>query len=181
MTNLEKENLRRIAEELIWYGSKSENGKWEIYICVDFDYTLTCKGAWTTGKFIENPGCFDILKRWAKDYNCKYVLDTMRGGERLLEAVKWCNENGIEFVGLNRNPHQDKDGESSNKAWCAYSIDDHNLGCPLVYPEGDGRPYVDWNCVDKMMTEILDPLSELLVEMEEEVLTVKAEVEKNNA
>lgn len=55
MSNIKKENLAKIAEELIWYGGKSPDGRWEIFICVDFDYTLTCKGSWTTGKFVENP------------------------------------------------------------------------------------------------------------------------------
>ena len=172
---VDKKNLAKIAEELIWYGGKSPDGRWEIFIGLDFDYTLTCKGSWTTGKFVENPGCFEILDKWAKEFNCKYVLDTMRGGDRALEAAEWCNEHGLEFIGINTNPYQDQDGESTNKTWCAYSIDDHNLGCPLIYPEGD-RPYVDWKEVDKQMREILQPLSELLNEMADSVLAVKASV-----
>ena len=171
-----RDNLRKIAEELIWYGGKSPDGRWEIYIGIDFDYTLTCKGSWTTGKFIENPDCFKILDNWAKEFNCKYVLDTMRAGERADEAAEWCRQHGLELIGINKNPYQDKTEEATNKTWCAYSIDDHNLGCPLVYPDDGGRPYVDWHEVDKQMREILQPLSELLVEMETDVLSVKAEI-----
>ena len=181
MSNIKKENLAKIAEELIWYGGKSPDGRWEIFICVDFDYTLTCKGSWTTGKFVENPGCFEILDKWAKEFNCKYVLDTMRSGDRALEAANWCEEHGLNFIGINKNPYQDEGEYSTRKSWCAYSIDDHNLGCPLVYPEDGGRPYVDWYEIDKEMRKILRPLSELLNEMEDSVLAVKAEVmAKNN-
>lgn len=173
---LNRENLEKIAEELIWYGGKSADGRWEIFIGVDFDYTMTCKGSWTTGKFIENPGCFEVLDAWAKEFNCKYVLDTMRSGERANEAAAWCSEHGLELIGINRNPYQSTDYGETRKTWCAYSIDDHNLGCPLIYPEDGGRPYVDWIEVDKQMREILQPLSELLNEMEESVLAVKADV-----
>lgn len=173
---VDKKNLEKIAEELIWYGGKSPDGRWKIFICVDFDYTLTCKGSWVTGNLVENPGCFDILKAWEKEFNCKFVLDTMRSGEKAMEAAAWCEEHGLHLIGINQNPYQEEDYATTRKTWCAYSIDDHNLGCPLIYPEGGGRPYVNWIEVDKQMREILQPLSELLNELEDSVLAVKADV-----
>ena len=168
------QNLRKIAEELIWYGAKTEDGRWPIFISIDFDYTITCKGSWTTGKFVENPGCFETLKRWAKDYNCRYCLNTMRTGEGLEKAVKWCNDNGIEFFGVGRNPHQ-MEGQNQ-KVWGVFSIDDINAGSPLVFPEDGDRPYVDWKGIDEWLTPILNDISVLVKEMEEEVLAKKEEV-----
>jgi len=49
----------------------------------------------------------------------------------------------------------------------------------LVYPEGDGRPYVDWCAIDEELTPILDMLAQLLPEMEDEVLEAKRKVMEN--
>lgn len=168
------QNLRKIAEELIWYGGKTEDGRWPIFINLDFDYTITCKGSWVSGKFVENPGCFEILKRWEKDYNCKYCLNTMRTGEGRDKAVKWCRENGLEFFGIGRNPYQEE--EQVSKTWGVFSIDDINAGSPLIFPENGDRAYVDWKGIDEWLTPMLSDISVLLKEMEKEVLENKEKV-----
>lgn len=173
---MKRENLRKVAEELIWYGGKDEDGRWPIFICVDFDYTITKKGSWRTGIFIENPHCFETLRKWAEKYNCKYCLDTMRGARGAEGPIEFCRENGIEFAGIGINPYQHFGEGMTTKCWGVYIIDDRNPTC-LVWPEDGDRPYVDWYKIDEVMTPILEELSALLPEMEEEVLYEKAMVE----
>ena len=173
---MRKENLRRIAEELIWYGGKSDDGRWQIFINLDFDYTLTCKGSWVSGKFVANPNAFETLAKWSDRYNCKYFLNTMRGPDTIGSVVDWCRSNGLEFIGIWSNPYQDTGEGCTRKCWGVFNIDDINAGAKLVCPDGDGRPYVDWNALDEEMTPILEMLSELLPEMDEEVLETKRRV-----
>ena len=176
---MKKENLRRIAEELIWYGGKSDDGRWQIFITLDFDYTITCKGSWVSGKFVANPHAFETLRKWSENYNCKYCLNTMRDESNVGGAVEFCNQNGLEFIGVGKNPYQDIEGGNTNKVWGVFDIDDINACTKLVYPEGDGRPYVDWYAIDEELTPVLDMLAQLLPEMEEEVLETKRKVMEN--
>lgn len=167
-------NIKDICTEIIWYGGK-EGGRWVIPIVLDFDFTVTCKSSWLDGTFVENEGCFNLLKSWTEEFNVKYVLDTMRGGKHIEPAVKYLQDNDISLLGVGRNPYQDSDGEFSPKCWGVFAIDDRNVGVPLVYPK-NGRPYVDWYMVDAMLTHKLRDICKMLPVYEEEVLQRKAEV-----
>lgn len=174
MFGLNKKKMKEICTEIIWYGGK-RNGKWIIPIVLDFDFTVTCKSSWLDGTFTENEGCFATLKKWTEEYNVMYVLDTMRGGEHIKPAVDYLVENGISILGVGRNPYQDSDGCFSTKCWGVFSIDDRNVGTPLIYPE-NGRPFVDWKKIDAMLTPTLQEIHDKLPIYEEEVLRNKAEV-----
>ena len=72
----------------------------------------------------------------------KIVLNTMRSGQYLQNAIDWFAKNNIPLYGANHNPDQ-KAWTDSPKVYADLYIDDAALGAPLIYPIG-GRPYIDW-------------------------------------
>lgn len=110
----------------------------------------------------------------------KLILNTMRSdqpGKRqyLTEAVAWFSRNGIELYGIQEDPNQHT-WTSSRKAYGQLSLDDINLGMPLItwkYAAGFGwqpqtnyapglildnlpvsdRPYVDWGNTRQLLKE----------------------------
>jgi hypothetical protein len=175
-------NVDNYCEEIIWYSKKDEKtGKWIIPIVIDFDYCITKESSWLNGTFTENPGCFDVLRRWADEFGVVYILETMRGPSRVQPAVDYCKDNGIEFFGIGRNPLQADDEDATCKCWGLFDIDDRNAGTFLKFPS-DKRPYIDWELMGMWLSPILKQICQRLPEMEDDVLGRKAEVEgKHNA
>lgn len=112
-------------------------------IAIDFDGTCV-KHAYP--KIGEDIGAIPVLKQLVKDGH-QLVLNTMRGGELLGEAVKWFNDNGIILCGANHTPGQ-ATWTTSPKVYAELYIDDAALGCPTIMDK-DGRVYVDWKIVAK--------------------------------
>ena len=109
-------------------------------IAVDFDGTCV-KHAYP--KIGEDIGAVPVLKKLVNDGH-KIVLNTMRSGDLLDEAVNWFTVNGIPLYGVGKTPDQDK-WTSSPKAFAQVYIDDAALGCPTV---SDGKSiFVDWRTV----------------------------------
>ena len=148
-----------IIDEILFYSERSENGRWIIPIVVDWDYTLTKCSSWESGEMVINTEAFDIMKRWIKDYNVGFILDTMRHDEILKEPLETLEKYGVKLYGLRKNPQQDKDGNTVPKAFAVFSIDDRNVNIPVKWYEDCTRPYVDWIEVDKIMTPILEHIS----------------------
>lgn len=114
-------------------------------LAVDFDGTIAKHEFPRIGE--EVPYCFKYLKR-LQEMGVKLILYTMRSdgqsvGNVLTEAVEYCRKNGIEFWGVNVNPEQHT-WTSSPKAYAHQYIDDNAIGCSLVYPTNEDRPYVNW-------------------------------------
>lgn len=82
----------------------------------------------------------------------KLILLTMRSGDELKAAVRWCTEHGLgNWFGINENPEQEN-WSKSRKVYAQVYIDDAALGCPLVQPgHEDDRPCVDWPAVQKLL------------------------------
>ena len=116
-------------------------------ICVDFDGTMVFHHYPYIGE--ENKPCVEVLKKWS-DNGVGIILDTMRSGNDCDEAVKWCKERGIELYGVGKDPNQEK-WTNSNKCYGVFSVDDRNLGVPLIFRDGE-RPAVDWKKVDELYT-----------------------------
>ena len=166
-------NVDKICEEIIWYSKKDEEtGKWIIPVVIDFDFTITKESSWLKGTFTENDHCIEIMKKWEKEFGVKFVLETMRGPKNIQPAIDFCTSKGIDFFGIGRNPLQDADGDTTCKCWGIFDIDDRNAGMPLKEPE-NGRPYVDWEALDKRMTPILEQMCKRMEETEERVLEAK--------
>ena len=151
-----------IIDEILYYGERSKNGRWIIPIAVDWDFTITSCSSWKEGTMEINYKAFKVMKRWIEDYNVGFILDTMRHDGILEEPLKILRENGIELYGIRKNPQQDKDGNEVTKAWAVFSIDDRNVGTPVIMAEGCNRPSVDWDKVDEIMTPILEEISATL-------------------
>lgn len=116
-----------------------------MYIAVDFDGTCVTHEYPNIGKDI---GAVPVLKKLA-DRGYKIILNTMRSGKELSDAVKWFEENEISLYGINNNPTQ-KSWTTSPKVYAHIYIDDAALGCPLkMVPSISDRPYVDWKKVKR--------------------------------
>lgn len=126
-----------------------------IPIVFDFDGTVVSHKYPSIGK--ENENCVDIMKKWTRDYNVGWILDTMRSGKELDEALKWCEDRSIKLYGIGKHPTQ-KEWTSSPKAYGIFSIDDRNVGVPLIYDKEE-RPRVDWKKIDELMKPILTRIS----------------------
>ena len=101
-------------------------------IAVDFDGTIVEHRYPEIGK--EIPFAVATLKELQKDGH-KLILWSVREGELLDEAVKWCEERGLRFLAVNRNLDENGPGESlgtnpsfSRKLKAQVFIDDRNVG-----------------------------------------------------
>lgn len=111
-----------------------------MYISVDFDGTVVKHRYPAIGP--EVPLAISTLKMWVREGR-KLILNTMRSGMELDDAVAFLIKKGVTLYGVNRNPTQDQ-WTSSPKVYAHVYVDDAAYGCPLVHPEGE-RPYVDWS------------------------------------
>ena len=127
-----------------------------ISIGLDFDGTLVKHKFPLIGE--EIPHAVEIINEYSEKYNVLWILNTMRTGKLLQDAINWCKEHNIELYGANRNPTQDE-WESSSKTYAQFYIDDSNVCQPLIYEVGI-RPYVDWIAVDKYIRPILEYLKQ---------------------
>ncbi|WP_195395339.1 hypothetical protein [Holdemania sp. 1001302B_160321_E10] len=95
-------------------------------VSFDFDGTL----AVTEWPEIIRP-IYPIVEyaKQCKDAGDQIILNTMREGVRLQEAVDWCLKQGIEFDAINDNVQCMKDFYKNNprKIFADEYIDDHNL------------------------------------------------------
>ena len=77
--------------------------------------------------------------------------------ERWDDMMKWIEDNGLTFVGINSNPLEKY---RSKKLTADIYIDDHCLGIPTKFePEGCKRPFVDWDGVEQLL-EMMNVLPE---------------------
>lgn len=119
-------------------------------IVVDFDGTVVKHHYPYIGE--DCPHCVETLKKWT-DNGVGIILDTMRSGKDLEAAKKWFKDNDIPLYGVGAEPNQ-KEWTDSPKAYGILSVDDRNIGVPLVEEEGE-RPYVDWKEIDKKYSLII--------------------------
>lgn len=110
-----------------------------LIIAVDFDGTIVTHEYPEIGKPV--PGAIETLKE-LQARGDKLILWTMRSGETLDDAIRYCENNGIIFWGVNENPEQSK-WTSSPKAYAHVYIDDAALNATLRDNPG-GRPFLDW-------------------------------------
>ena len=110
-------------------------------IAVDFDGTIVEHKYPSIGK--EIPFATSTLKKLASEHH-HIILWTVRRGELLDEAVKWCNERGLYFFAINKNYPEEIIGSSEQygKINADIFIDDRNLG---------GIP--DWGSIYAMIKE----------------------------
>jgi hypothetical protein len=129
--------------------------KGKISIAVDVDGTIVEHKYPDMGK--EVPCAFYYLKKLREMPDVTLILWTVRshqkdrGRDTLQEAIDYCKERGIEFDGINKNPHQT--WSNSNKQYANFYIDDYAIGTALVTPTDGGKPYVDWTVIGPLLLE----------------------------
>jgi hypothetical protein len=118
-----------------------------IKIAVDFDGTCVTHDYPKVGKDI---GAVPVLKRLVAAGH-RVILNTMRCGKELQDAVDWFKENDIALYGVNEDPGQ-KEWTQSPKVFANLYIDDAALGVPLKREIGfHERFYVDWEEAEKYL------------------------------
>jgi hypothetical protein len=132
--------------------------KESIVIAVDFDGTCVTHEYPRVGQDI---GAVPVLKKLVENGH-QLILNTMRSGHELGEAVDWFKTNEIELYGVGYNPTQAR-WTTSNKCYAELYIDDAGLGAPLSImktknDDGDelpyGRPFINWNVVEEYLTNM---------------------------
>ena len=114
-----------------------------MYIAVDFDGTCVTHEYPRVGKDI---GAVPVLKMFIEAGH-KLILNTMRSGKELEDAVQWFEDNNIPLYGANENPTQ-KSWTASPKVYAHLYIDDAALGCPLKMDRAvSNRPFVNWDYI----------------------------------
>jgi hypothetical protein len=116
-------------------------------IAVDFDGTIVAHAYPNIGR--EVPNAIRVLKK-LQEQGTQLILWTMRSGDKLDEAVRYCEEKGITFWGINQNPAQ-SEWTDSPKAYAPIYIDDASLGCPTLWDEGTQRNMVNWRDVEAIL------------------------------
>lgn len=95
-------------------------------IAVDFDGTIVEDAYPGIGKPMIF--AFETLKKLQSEGH-RLILWTYRNGKALREAVKFCEENGIEFYAVNKSyPEEEFDEKISRKIHADLFIDDRNAG-----------------------------------------------------
>ena len=111
-------------------------------IAVDFDGTIVTHEYPKIGK--EIPFAIQTLKMLKIDGH-RLILWSVREGQLLEEAVKWCSERGVEFYAVNKDyPEEEKANNNrfSRKLKADVLIDDRNVG---------GLP--DWGTIYRIIKE----------------------------
>ena len=123
-----------------------------MYIAIDFDGTCVTHDYPRVGKDI---GAVPVLKKLT-DSGHQLILNTMRSGKELDDAVQWFIDNDIPLYGANENPTQ-KSWTASPKVYAHLYIDDAALGCPLMFDHAvSSRPFVNWKLVDQYIDRNLN-------------------------
>ncbi len=111
-------------------------------IAVDFDGTIVTHEYPKIGK--EIPFAIQTLKMLKNDGH-HLILWSVREGQLLEDAVKWCSERGVEFYAVNKDyPEEEKANNNhfSRKLKADVWIDDRNVG---------GLP--DWGTIYRIIKE----------------------------
>ena len=111
-------------------------------IAVDFDGTIVEHRYPEIGR--ERPFAIETLKMLIADHH-RLILWSVREGQRLEDAVKWCKDRGVEFYAVNKDYPEENGTENNNhfsrKLKVDLFIDDRNIG---------GLP--DWGTIYQMIT-----------------------------
>lgn len=109
------------------------NIKNALIIAVDFDGTIVEDAYPSIGE--ARIFAFETMKRLQNDGH-RLILWTYRSGQKLDEAVSFCEENGINFYAVNKSfPEEELNSNMSRKIHADLFIDDRNIGGVLGWGE----------------------------------------------
>ena len=122
----------------------------ERILAVDFDGTIVEHVYPDIGKPV--PNAIEWLHKF-NNMGIKLMLWTMRSGQTLDGAEKYCEENKIILWGVNQSMGQEI-WTSSPKQYAHAYIDDSAIGCPLRESSRyNGRPMVDWEIAGPLILQ----------------------------
>jgi len=99
----------------------------KLTFAIDFDGCITEYGFPKIGEQTNQQLKLLLILNKLKKKGHKLILWTSRGTPALEEAIRWCNENGLEFDAHNENPFYEKKSGPSPKIIADYYIDDKAL------------------------------------------------------
>src|SRR5690606_41097771 len=104
-----------------------------LIIAVDFDGTIVEDAYPKIGKPLLF--AFETLQKLQNEGH-RLILWTYRSGEKLDEAVAFCEDNNVHFYAVNKSfPEEEFDGSFSRKIHADLVIDDRNIGGFLGWGE----------------------------------------------
>ena len=116
-----------------------------LIIAVDFDGTIVEDAYPKIGK--PNLFAFETLKKLQSEGH-RLILWTYRYGDKLDEAVKFCETNGIVFYAVNNSfTEEEFNNEVSRKIHADLFIDDRNIG-----------GFIGWGEVYQILTNTAPPI-----------------------
>jgi hydroxymethylpyrimidine pyrophosphatase-like HAD family hydrolase len=119
----------------------------QLIIAVDFDGTIVEDAYPKIGKPMLF--AFETLKK-LQEKGHRLILWTYRNGDKLEEAVKFCEENNIYFYAVNKSfPEEVFDEDISRKIHADLFIDDRNIG-----------GFLGWGEIYQMLTNTQPPQPE---------------------
>lgn len=119
----------------------------QLIIAIDFDGTIVEDAYPKIGKPMMF--AFETLKM-LQEKGHRLILWTYRNGDRLEEAVKFCEENGIHFYAVNKSfPEEDYSESVSRKIHADFFIDDRNIG-----------GFYGWGEIYQLLTNTTPPIME---------------------
>lgn len=117
------------------------------YLGLDFDGTVVKHEFPKVGDDI---GSIPWLRK-LQNADVKIILNTMRSGNYLIDAINYLHSRGVKLYGANSNPDQST-WTTSPKVYAHVYIDDAALGAPLKH-ENSIRPYIDWDIAGPQLLE----------------------------
>jgi hypothetical protein len=130
--------------------------KRECYVALGFDGTCVTHNYPNVG---EDVGA-DLWLKAALGMKAKLILYTVRDHDKLVEAVEWFDNHGIELWAINKNLTQGAWSESP-KIHRHITVDDSSLGIPLKRHGNRGRWVVDWDIAGpKLLRDIAGKLNQ---------------------
>lgn len=121
-----------------------------MYIAIDFDGTCVKHDYPNIG---EDIGATPVLKKIVERGH-SLILNTMRSGKELNDAINWFSEREIPLFGINVNPTQ-KGWTTSPKVYAHLYIDDCALGAPCIFDMKTKREYIDWTKVEILLQGLI--------------------------
>lgn len=96
----------------------------------------------------EVPDAVRVLRRM-QEAGHTLILHTMRDRDELSQIRAWLKDRDLHFDHFNCNPTFET---GSRKIYGHYSIDDHNLGGPMIHDMRiHPKPFIDWITVEKIL------------------------------
>lgn len=116
-----------------------------LILAIDFDGTVVEDAYPKIGKPMIF--AFETLKKLQEEGH-RLILWTYRCGNKLDEAVAFCEENGIHFYAVNKSfPEEEYESKISRKIHADLFIDDRNVG-----------GFIGWGEIYQMLTNTIPPI-----------------------